>query len=185
MNWQVAVENTITQLGYELVECERGGRGLLRITIDRVAGDPSGDCILVEDCEKVTRQLQQVLEVEACAYERLEVSSPGLDRPLKKPADFVRFAGQEIEVIFKLPFQGRKKYKGLLEAQESGSPESGWSLSFHDGKQDQVLAFTFEEIKEARLVPVLDFKGRRFMQPLEMADAGAVQGNATDGDRKQ
>jgi ribosome maturation factor RimP len=180
MNWQIAVENTITQLGYELVECERIGRGLLRITIDRVVSDPQGDCIVVEDCEKVTRQLQQVLEVEACAYERLEVSSPGLDRPLKKPEDFVRFAGQEIEVIFKLPFQGRKKYKGVL-----GQQDAQWSLTWTDGKQGQVLAFTFEEIKEARLVPVLDFKGRRFLQPQEMADAGAVQGDATDGDRKQ
>ena len=90
-SWQSAVERTVTGLGYELVDTERSAGGLLRVYIDRVAGDPNGEFITVDDCEKVTRQLQHVLEVENCVYSRLEVSSPGLDRPLKKPADFARF----------------------------------------------------------------------------------------------
>jgi ribosome maturation factor RimP len=182
MNWQAVVENTVTGLGYDLVDCERSPKGLLRVYIDRVANDPTGEYIVVEDCEKVTRQLQHVLEVEGCAYERLEVSSPGLDRPLKKVADYTRFVGQEIEITLKLPFQGRKKYKGLLEAVDDNS----WRLVFNDGKVEQALDFSLEEVKEARLVPVLDFKGKRFQpQVPESAGDQALLAGETDGDRKQ
>jgi ribosome maturation factor RimP len=85
MNWQSAVERTVSGLGYDLVDAEKSVGGLLRVFIDNLP--PSTAFITVDDCEKVTRQLQHVLEVEGCAYERLEVSSPGLDRPLKKAAD--------------------------------------------------------------------------------------------------
>src|SRR5436190_16143742 len=128
MNWQAAVERTVTGLGYDLVDVERSARGLLRVFIDRVANDPNGEFITVDDCEKVTRQLQHVLEVEGCAYERLEVSSPGLDRPLKKASDYERFAGQAIELALKLPFQGRRKYQGMLRQREDG----GWRVVFDD-----------------------------------------------------
>jgi ribosome maturation factor RimP len=178
MNWQDVVERTVTGLGYDLVSCERSAKGLLRVFIDRVANDPNGEFIVVEDCEKVTRQLQHVLEVEGCAYERLEVSSPGLDRPLNKPADYVRFAGSEIELTLKTPFQGRKKYRGLLEALGEQ-----WRLVFNDGKVDQALDFSFEEVREAHLVPVLDFKGRRFAQPAAVPDGADVQAEDVDGDR--
>src|SRR5437762_4946382 len=120
MNWQAAVEKTVSGLGYDLVDTERSARGLLRVYIDRVANDPAGEFITVDDCEKVTRQLQHVLEVEGCAYERLEVSSPGLDRPLKKAADYARFAGEQIEITLKLPFKGRKKFSGQLQALGGG-----------------------------------------------------------------
>ena len=179
MNWQTVVESTVTGLGYDLVDCERSPKGLLRVYIDRVANDPAGEYIVVEDCEKVTRQLQHVLEVEGCAYERLEVSSPGLDRPLKKAADYLRFAGLEIELSLKLAFQGRKHYRGLLEA----SPE-GWRLVFNDGKADQALDFSLEEVKEARLVPVVDFKGRRFLPAAQSQGDEATAGDV-DGDHKQ
>lgn len=182
MNWQAVVENTVTGLGYELVDCERSPKGLLRVYIDRLAQDSASGVLLVEDCEKVTRQLQHVLEVEGCAYERLEVSSPGLDRPLKKAADYQRFAGQEIELTLKVPFQGRKKYTGLLVAEGDK-----WRLMFNDGKVEQALDFSIEEVKEARLVPVVDFKGRRFQPQLQESSGGAtsLQADETDGDRKQ
>ena len=167
MNWQAAVERTVTGLGYDLVDVERSARGLLRVFIDRLPNDPTGEFITVDDCEKVTRQLQHVLEVEGCAYERLEVSSPGLDRPLKKAADYQRFVGEQIELTLKLPFQGRKKYQGVLCASEDG----GWNIVFDDGKGEQSLAFSLDEVREARLVPVVDFKGRRF-QPAPVAPAG-------------
>jgi ribosome maturation factor RimP len=181
MNWQAAVERTVTGLGYDLVDVERSARGLLRVFIDRVANDPNGEFITVDDCEKVTRQLQHVLEVEGCAYERLEVSSPGLDRPLKKPADFARFAGEQIELTLKLPFQGRKKYLGVLTAQDSGD---GWRVVFNDGKGEQALDFSLEEVREARLVPVVDFKGRRF-QPAPQAPAAEPAADEVVGGRKQ
>lgn len=156
LGWQVLVENTVTGLGYDFVECERSAGGLLRVFIDRVANDPRGEFITVDDCEKVTRQLQYALEVENIDYQRLEVSSPGLDRLLRRPADFERFAGHEIEITLKQAFQNRKKYRGVLEPQGDG-----WRLVLQDGKQEQALDFSLDEVREARLVPVVDFKGRR------------------------
>lgn len=159
MDWMKAAEQTVTGLGYELVDCERGLRGLLRVYIDRVPGHAyetgPGEFVTVDDCEKVTRQLQYVLEVEACNYERLEVSSPGLDRPLKRAADYERFVGLEIEITLKLPFEGRKKFSGVLHRQDAS-----WQLVYLKGKVEQALSFTLEEVREARLVPVVNFKGR-------------------------
>jgi ribosome maturation factor RimP len=182
-SWQGAVERTVTGLGYELVDTERSAGGLLRVYIDRVAGDPAGEFITVEDCEKVTRQLQHVLEVESCVYSRLEVSSPGLDRPLKKPADYARFAGEQVDLTLKLAFQGRKKYSGVLQPRAEGDSE-GWRLVFNDGKTDQALDFSLDEVREARLVPVVDFKGKRFA-PAKPATGEAVPGQEVDGGRER
>ena len=190
MNWQSAVERTVTGLGYDLVDAEKSAGGLLRVFIDQVPGSAAEQFITVDDCEKVTRQLQYVLEVESCAYERLEVSSPGLDRPLKKAADYARFVGRQVEVTLALPFKGRKKYHGELQA-----VGEGWRLVLTDatkpgkkigadrnaakpeGEGDLALDFSLEEVREARLVPVVDFKGRRFSQrdeaPLKTAPAAA------------
>lgn len=166
MNWQAAVEKTITGLGYELVGCERSSAGLLRAYIDRVPGAryPTGESelVTVDDCELCTRQLQFVLEVEGADYARLEVSSPGLDRPLTRPAHYARFAGERVALTLKLPFQGRKKYEGVLRA---GAADGGWELVFTDGAEERVLGFTLDEVREARLVPVVDFKGRRNKKP--------------------
>jgi ribosome maturation factor RimP len=193
--WTSAVERTVTGLGYDLVDVERSGGGLLRVTIDRIAGKsyPSGESefVLVEDCEAVTRQLQYVLEVENADYSRLEVSSPGLDRPLKKPEDFERFVGEQAEVTFKQPFQGRKKFTGELQAREGG-----WRMVLPAGKVsktqakagaqadvEQVLDFTLDELQEARLVPVIDFKGRRRKaDPAAAPEAGA---QSDDGGQEQ
>ena len=189
MNWQEAIDRTVTGLGYDLVDTERAPRGLLRVYIDklpssRVPGDAASEFINVDDCERVTRQLQHVLEVEGCAYERLEVSSPGLDRPLKKAPDYERFVGERIALTLKMPFQGRKKYDGVLEAADGG----GWRIVFTAGNAEQALDFSLDEVKEARLVPVLDFKGRRFAAPVGTPDAGQANGASDiemDGDRKR
>jgi len=158
-NLRQAVENIVTGLNYELVDVERAAGGLLRVTIDRVPGRvyASGgeEFVTVEDCEAVTRQLQYALEVDGVDYARLEVSSPGLDRPLRREADWLRFAGQPVSLTLKAPLQGRKGYRGLLER-----TEAGWRLVL-DGKNDQALDFVLDEVREARLVPVVDFKGRR------------------------
>jgi ribosome maturation factor RimP len=160
VGWREAITATVSGLGFELVDVERAQRGLLRIYIDRIAGrdyTPAGEFVTVEDCEQVTRQLQYVLEVEGLDYSRLEVSSPGLDRPLKTEADFERFAGEAVHITLKAPFEGRKVWQGVLSRAEVG----GWSLVFKVGKTEQVLGFKFEEVREARLVPVVDFKGRK------------------------
>lgn len=171
MGWVKSVEDTVNGLGYEVVECERSSQGLLRVYIDRLPQgryDQPGEFVTVEDCEKVTRQLQYALEVANVDYARLEVSSPGLDRPLRTTEHYLRFAGQEVEITLKVAFQGRKKYKGVLGAatNEAGEPVSpdAWQLVFKvgEGKNaiEQVLGFTLDEVREARLVPVVDFKGR-------------------------
>jgi ribosome maturation factor RimP len=169
MSWQQAIDRTVTGLGYELVDLERSGGGLLRVYIDRVQGKayPTGESefVTVEDCEAVTRQLQYVLEVEHCDYARLEVSSPGLDRPLKRESDYARFAGAAIDLTLKLPLQGRKKFKGVLAARDGG-----WRLALEPAagskpeQPEQTLDFVFDEVREARLVPVIDFKGRKTRQ---------------------
>ena len=197
VGWQVAISGTVEGLGYELVDVERAQRGLLRITIDREpgraysaqggaaaagSGGDGGEFVTVEDCEKVTRQLQYALEVEGLDYARLEVSSPGLDRPLKRPADYERFAGLAVQVTLKQPFKGRKNWQGVLTAasavaaaavpQASAGAEplvadaaqahaQAWALVIQDGKTEQLLAFTLAEVREARLVPVVNFKGRK------------------------
>ncbi len=164
MDWQRAVQGTVTGLGYDLVDAQLSAGGLLRVFIDTLAGAhanvDASRFITVEDCEKVTRQLQHVLEVEGCDYQRLEVSSPGLDRPLKKQADFERFAGAQIELTLKLALQGRKKYRGELRAQGAA-----WRVVVGEGESQQALDFVLEDVREARLVPVLDFKGGRSAAP--------------------
>ena len=111
---QETIEQIVKGLGYELVDIERTGGGLLRVTID-LPWEPQESksvkaegvqaavekFIMVEDCERVTRQLQFALEVDDVPYQRLEVSSPGIDRPLKTQKDFERFVGQEIDVTLK------------------------------------------------------------------------------------
>ncbi len=194
MSWQQALERTVTGLGYDLVDVERSAGGLLRVTIDRlpgqVYGTGLGEAVLVEDCEIVTRQLQYLLEVEAVDYSRLEVSSPGLDRPLKKPADWSRFVGSEIELTLCEPFQNRRKWRGELAAGDAeGLAGQSWRLvlpldkpvsrtaakraakAAAAGLVDegatavQTLDFVLDEVREARLVPLVDFKGRRGQGP--------------------
>lgn len=157
---RASIEATVLGLNYELVDVERLPRGLLRVTIDRRAGHVypggEGEFVTVDDCEAVTRQLQYALEVDGVDYGRLEVSSPGLDRPLRTPADFARFAGAEVSLTLKLPLAGRKQFRGVL-----GGEDGAWHLVFQDGKTAQRLDFALSELREARLVPVVDFKGRR------------------------
>jgi ribosome maturation factor RimP len=162
MSWQEAVERGVHALGYELVDVERSAGGLLRVFIDRIAGrtyeSGAGDAVTVDDCERVTRHLQYALEVDGVDYARLEVSSPGLDRPLRKPADWQRFAGSQVELTLRAPFQGRKHWRGQLQPREVG-----WRLVLprDAGSETEALDFDLHEVREARLVPQLDFKSRR------------------------
>ncbi|MDD2923655.1 ribosome maturation factor RimP [Rhodoferax sp.] len=190
------VEQTVTGLGYDLVEIERSAGGLLRITID-LPWTPAIDGVLapeqfvtVEDCEKVTRQLQFALEVEAVEYRRLEVSSPGIDRPLRHQQDFERFAGQVIDVTLKAPLgaaaagqvnANRKKFRGVLEHAEPLAGEmdvARWQIVWRDEPEVkpgakiskkrplpplQALGFTLDELRDARLAPIVSFKGRGHM----------------------
>lgn len=174
-------EQTVKGLGYELVDIERTGGGLLRVTIDLPWHPGSEAFITAEDCEKVTRQLQYVLEVEAVDYARLEVSSPGIDRPLRTEQDFVRFEGELVDLTLKAPIgqaaagsgvaANRKKFRGRLERGTNGwqilwsdepKPKPGQKVSKKRPPAPlQALGFTLDEIAQARLAPVVDFKGRK------------------------
>ena len=134
------VGTTLTGLGYELVDIEISGRGLMRILMDKPAG------ITVDDCELVSNQLTRLFTVEGVNFDRLEVSSPGLDRPLKKEADFVRFCGQKAQLKLRMPLAGRKNFVGILGAVENGI------LQF-DVEGNQV-AIELSNVDKARLVPV-------------------------------
>lgn len=177
-HWHSIIERTVTGMDYALVDVERSAGGLLRVYIDRVAGHSyltgESEFVTVDDCERVTRQLQYVLDVEAVPYERLEVSSPGLDRPLKRPADYERFAGHEVQLTLKEAFKGRKNYRGQLQP----GPH-GWRLALTGEKSDQALDFQLDEVREARLVPVLNFKGRGSQVP--GANKAADAGRGVDG----
>lgn len=177
LSWQAVVEKTVTGLGYEVVGCERSAGGLLRVYIDKplVNGQEPEQPVNVEDCERVTRQLRYVMEVEEVDYQRLEVSTPGLDRPLNRAADYARFLGHEVEITLREAFQGRKKYRGVLVAAE-GAPgdaaadvaadaaelaqRTDWRVIFSDGKTEQALDFALDEVRSAKLVPEINFKGR-------------------------
>jgi ribosome maturation factor RimP len=180
---QQTVEETVTGLGYDLVEIERSAGGLLRITIDHPWSAESPELFVnVEDCERVTRQLQFALEVDGSQYQRLEVSSPGIDRVLRHAQDFERFAGELVDLTLKAPIgaaaagqvsANRKKFRGTLERTADGT---GWQITWRDvpeAKPGQkiskkrmetpvhVLGFTLDELREARLAPIVDFKGRK------------------------
>jgi len=118
---QQIVEETVTGLGYDLVEIERSAGGLLRITIDWPwQGAASEETfVTVEDCEKVNRQLQFSLEVDGVDYKRLEVSSPGIDRPLRHEKDFERFTGELIDITLKAPMGDSAA--GLVSANRKNS----------------------------------------------------------------
>lgn len=140
MELQTLIEPTLVGMGYELVATERVGRGLLRIYIDKPEG------IGVEDCVKVSNQLTRLFMVENVDYSRLEVSSPGLDRPLVKEADFVRFAGEEAQIKLRMPTEsGRKKFVGRL----AGVADGVLSLEMETG----AVAIPLADIDSARLVP--------------------------------
>jgi len=161
-NEQVFIADAVTTLGYELVDIEREGRGLLRVTIENTNYEQP---ITFTDCEKVTRHLNYSLPIENINYERLEVSSPGLDRPVKTVADYIRFVGLQANVKLRVAHAGRKNYTGILQGLVSGDPESvdaklGLLFEAANG-EEAMLEFTLAEVEKTRLVPVVDFKGRK------------------------
>lgn len=190
MAMQDIVEQTVSGLGYDLVEINRSAGGLLRITIDLpwtapVEGETAVEQFVnVEDCEKVTRQLQFALEVDGVEYKRLEVSSPGIDRPLRHAQDFERFVGHVVDITLKTPIgtaasgqvnANRKKFRGTLERVSGAGGTDGWQIVWSDapvvkpGQRVskkrapaplQAMGFALEELREARLAPIVSFKGR-------------------------
>ena len=165
VNIQQLVESTAIALGYELVDLDLGARARnLRVFIDRavsaevdrpagavderpLGATPRAGGITLDDCQRMTRQLQRTLEVEGVDHDRLEVSSPGPDRVLKKPADFRRFRGALAEVRLRVPRDGRRRFVGVVRA----ASDEAVDLEV-DGA---VLSLAFVNVDKARLVPKL------------------------------
>ena len=135
------IDKTVTQLGYELVDLEVSNRGkLLRLFIDKPEG------VTIDDCVLVSNQLGNVLAVENdIDYDRLEVSSPGLDRILKKESDFIRFVDSKASIKVRMPIEGRKNFVGVLKG-------------FADGNvlielEGALFNISLSNVDKARLVP--------------------------------
>ncbi len=183
MGWQAIIETTVRGMGYDLIELDRSAGGLLRVTLDFpwVAGAPEQQ-ITVEDCERVTRQLRYTLEVENVDYRRLEVASPGIDRPLRSTPDYARFEGEIVDLILKEGLgeaaagtglaANRKKFRGTLEKADDDAwrvlwsdepaPKPGQRVSKKkEAAPLQALTFVLDEVREARLAPIVNFKGRQ------------------------
>lgn len=187
------VERTVVGMGYRLVDVERLGAGLLRVSLDAEKG------VGLEDCERVSRQLSHLFAVEQVDYQRLEVSSPGLDRRLRGADDFARFAGKEINVQLYAPSAaagGRKRLRGRVLQLVGGEGDERLQLELitdetpakgvHRGAVSRTSARTrtppvgvievaLKDIDKARLVPELDFRPSRLST--SGGDAGKI-GNA-------
>ena len=162
------LEPTLAGMGYELVDLQVSNRGrVLCLFIDRPAGVAGG--ISLDDCADVSRHVARVLEVEGVDYDRMDVSSPGLDRPLRKPADFERFAGGRVEVKMRMPDAlGRKRFTGMLK----GAADGAAVLEV----EGQDMRLRLDEMDKARLVPDLPFAGAKC--------AGAKGGQGKKGRRQ-
>ena len=138
---ETLIEKLVTQLGYELVDFETvNGGQILRIFIDK------GDLIDIEDCTKVSNHVNNVLSVETeYDYERLEVSSPGLDRVIKKLNDFDRFKGQKVKIKTRFAIENRKNFKGIL----SGTKSESIMIEV----DNESFLIEFDNIDKARLDP--------------------------------
>jgi ribosome maturation factor RimP len=154
------IKATVNGCGYDLVDVERSPGGLLRVYIDFLPEDLSKGNITVKDCEVVSHQLSHVLLVEDIDYERLEVSSPGLDRPLTRVTDYIRFAGMEAHIKLRIPVEGgsnRRIYQGILHKPEGDE----LLLEFNTKEGAALLHFSLSDVDKARLVPQMNFKGRK------------------------
>lgn len=139
------LERTIPPLGYELVDWDDSARsGLVRVFIDRPEG------VDVEDCARVSNHLTRLFAVEDVAFERLEVSSPGLDRALKRLGDFERFAGRQARLTLAVPVGGARRFTGVLRGTRGGEivVETPGGLR----------QFALGAIGNARLVPAIDWR---------------------------
>ncbi|MEO6145475.1 MAG: ribosome maturation factor RimP [Sulfuriferula sp.] len=142
MTLDTLLETTLNGLGYELVDMSMSAKsGLLRIFIDKEGG------ITLDDCTAVSNHLSNWLVVENIAYEHLEVSSPGLDRPLKKLEDFRRFAGEKVQIKLRMAIAGQRRFAGVIR----GASTTQIELDV-DG---QAVMLDFSNMDTARLVPSL------------------------------
>jgi len=174
------VERTVVGMGYELVGLERAAQGLLRVTLDVASTDDAATegaptrQVGIDDCERVSRQLTHLFAVEGIDYDRLEVSSPGIDRPLRGARDFARFAGAMAQVQLVAPVDGRRRLRGRLLglAQGEGEPQrvrmtlvpapqpmprGTRKARVREQEVGQTVEFALADVQKARLAPEWEF----------------------------
>lgn len=158
MDIQTILDKTLPGLGYELVDHELTAQGDLRVFIDKEGG------ITVEDCATVSNHLSRLFMVEDIDYRRLEISSPGLDRPLKKAADYLRFTGHLAKIKTRLPVDGQKNFVGRIRGidndavtlvlEEANEARKAKRAAVAAGK---TVVLELSNIDKARLKPEFDF----------------------------
>jgi ribosome maturation factor RimP len=195
------VERTLAGLGYELVELERAGGGLLRITLDHVpvAGQEEKH-IGIEDCERVSRHLTHLFAVEDVDYDRLEVSSPGMDRPLRGARDFARFAGAMAKVQVFSPASGRRRLRGQLLGlvpADAGAADAGAGTPRvrmlllpeappppprgarrprpRKAEPGETIEFALADVEKARLAPEWEFDRNALSRAVPSGAAGPAE----------
>jgi len=142
------LERTVPAMGYELVDWDMSARsGLMRVFIDKPKG------VDVEDCARVSTHLTHLFAVEGVDFDRLEVSSPGLDRSLKKAADFTRFAGEEVRLTLRESVGNSKRIKGVLRGVE------GEAIVVDT--QTGTMSIPLANIDKARLVPRIEWRNSK------------------------
>ncbi|MGO9445223.1 MAG: ribosome maturation factor RimP [Thiobacillaceae bacterium] len=139
MTLQALLETTLSGMGYELVQLVRGRGRQLQVFIDKPGG------ISIDDCVAVSNHLTRLFTVENIDYGRLEVSSPGLDRPLTKAADYLRFSGENVVVKLRVPMDNRRKLAGRLLGLTDGKVR----LEMEDGE----MMVELTNVDFARLQP--------------------------------
>ena len=136
------LESTLKGMGYELIDMEHLAHNkLIRIFVDKEGG------ITIDDCVTISNHLSRLFAVENIDYGRLEVSSPGMDRPLRKEADFVRFKGEMIKLRLRVPLQGQRNFVGVLREINNGIIKLD--------VEGKLLDFELINLGKARLVPRL------------------------------
>jgi ribosome maturation factor RimP len=168
------VESSANPLGYEILDIECNQDGLIRIFIDRLDEDRE---VNLNDCELVTKQLLYLLPVENLSFERLEVSSPGIDRKLTKVKHFIRFIGSKIKIKLKTPLCGKKNFEGVLveySQKNLNATKKNFLVSIDNIVSKDIfclecvdsngiknyLDFNLNELEQARLITDVSFKGR-------------------------
>ncbi len=137
------IEQAVTGLGYELVDFETSPRGrLLRVFVDKLPGQGS---VTIDDCTAISNHLSRLLVVENVDYDRLEVSSPGLDRPLKKETDWQRFVDHEVQFKLRVAIGNQRNFVGRIVGVREGQ-----AVVTVEGDERE---FPLAGIEKARLVP--------------------------------
>lgn len=177
----VLVEPVLVDLGFRLVRVLISGRE--GVTVQVMAERPDG-MLTVEECATISRQLSPVLDAHdpISGHYNLEVSSPGIDRPLVRPSDFEAWAGYEAKVEMREPIAGRKRFRGMLEGTEGPELRIEVDLGGEIGRQ--VVGLPIANVAEARLV-LTDDLIREALSRAKKAKAGAVvDGSPADDDRE-